>query len=212
MFTGLISDIGKIINIYPNQEGKIFTILAHKTALEVIIGDSVAINGTCLTAFEISHEQFKVQAVHITLQKTNLSKLNTGDAVNLELAVKATDRLGGHLVQGHVNGIGTLFALKAVGNNYEIEIMIPSYLHHYLIGEGSIAIDGISLTIARVMNQSIIVSIIPHTWHATTLHAKKIGDTVNIEIDIIAKYVEQFLQKREKKEAITKDWLFEHGY
>lgn len=213
MFTGLISDIGIISNIYTNQEGKIFTIHAKKTTQELALGDSVAINGTCLTVIDIKEDQCMLQAVHITLQKTNLGKLSIGSSVNLELALKATDRLGGHFVQGHVNGIGAINQIISIGNNYEISIMIPANLQHYMVNEGSIALDGISLTVAKTIEQGIVVSIIPHTWQATTLHTKKIGDLLNIEVDIIAKYVEQFTRLQGVKQtAINRDWLQMHGY
>jgi riboflavin synthase len=213
MFTGLISDIGIIATIYANQEGKIFTIQAKKTAQELALGDSVAINGTCLTATHITGDQFTAQAVHITLQKTNLGKLNIGSPVNLELSLRATDRLGGHFVQGHVNGIGAINHIASAGNNYEIAITIPEYLQKYMVSEGSIALDGISLTIAKVIDQGVVVSIIPHTWQMTTLHTKKIGDVLNIEADILAKYVEQFTRMQSNKGAmITRDWLQMNGY
>ncbi len=213
MFTGLISEIGTITTIYANQEGKVFTIHAKKTARELALGDSVAINGTCLTAIDIKEDQFTLQAVHVTLQKTNLGALNIGSPVNLELALKASDRLGGHFVQGHVNGIGSINHITASGNNYEILITIPEHLQKYMVNEGSITLDGISLTIANVTELGIMVSIIPHTWQATTLNTKKIGDPLNIEVDIIAKYVEQFIRKGEvKNSVINRDWLQMHGF
>lgn len=213
MFTGLISEVGIIVNSYPNQEGRVFSIHAKKTSVQVGLGDSVAVNGTCLTVIDVSGEQFTVQAVHITLQKTNLNRLIIGAAVNLELALRASDRLGGHFVQGHVNGIGSISRILSLGNNYQLTISIPVHLQHYMISEGSIALDGISLTIAQVTEQGITVSIIPHTWQATTLHQKNIGDSLNIEVDVVAKYVEQFIrQKAVTKSVMSRDWLQNNGY
>jgi riboflavin synthase len=213
MFTGLINEVGIIVNLYPNQEGRVFSIHAKKTSAQVGLGDSVAVNGTCLTVTDISGEQFTVQAVHITLQKTNLNRLIVGSAVNLELALRASDRLGGHFVQGHVNGIGSISRILSLGNNYQLTIIMPVHLQHYMISEGSIALDGISLTIAQVIEQEITVSIIPHTWEATTLHKKNCGDSLNVEVDVIAKYVEQFVRlKAVTKSVMSRDWLQNNGY
>ncbi len=214
MFTGLVSEVGKIINIIPNQEGKIFTIHTDKLINEISLGDSVSVNGVCLTVFSKEASSFCVQAVHVTLQKTNLGKIGIHNFVNLELALRLSDRLGGHFVQGHVNGVGFIRDIKATGNNYYIEIEIPADLRHYLLQEGSIAIDGISLTIAAVGDQGVAVSIIPHTYLTTSLSTKKIGDSVNIEIDILAKYVELLTEKKasHKTLGISREWLSQQGY
>lgn len=212
MFTGLINEVGIIVDSYPNQEGRVFSIHAKKTSVQVGLGDSVAVNGTCLTVTHISGEQFTVQAVHMTLQKTNLNRLIIGSAVNLELALRACDRLGGHFVQGHVNGMGRISQIQSLGNNYLLTISIPAHLQHYMISEGSIALDGISLTIAQVALDEITLSIIPHTWQATTLHKKNIGDSLNVEVDVVAKYVEQFIRQPVTKSVISRDWLQNNGY
>lgn len=214
MFTGLVSEVGKIINIVSNQEGKIFTILSARIITEISLGDSVSVNGVCLTVTAIESSSFSVQAVHVTLSKTNLGAMMIYNLVNLELALRFSDKLGGHFVQGHVNGIALIRDIKTVGNNHEITIEIPVDLRHYLLQEGSIALDGISLTIAYVTDQGIIVSIIPHTFFATTLSAKKIGDSLNVEIDIFAKYVELLTEKKasHKHLSISKEWLAQQGY
>jgi len=202
MFTGLIKDIGVIKKITPNQEGKIFEIETKALASEIAIDDSVATNGVCLTATKIEGNVFTVQAVHVTLEKTTLGKLSVGSKVNLELALRAMDRLGGHFVQGHVNGLAKLTHIKKLGNNYEISFSPDKSLFKYMIQEGSIAIDGISLTIARLTDNDFTVSIIPHTFENTILHSKKIGDSVNIEVDMMAKYLERLLKYEEK----ATDW------
>lgn len=194
MFTGLIKDIGTVKAIKPNSEGKEFIIETSKLISDIAIDDSVATNGVCLTATAVTDKGFTAQAVHVTLEKTNLGKLKIGDKVNLELALRASDRLGGHIVQGHVNGIGKLTNIKQLGNNWEISFSADKSLFKYIINEGSICIDGISLTVARLKNQELTVSIIPHTYENTILHKKKVGDSVNIEVDMMAKYLENFIK------------------
>lgn len=211
MFTGLIKEIGTILNIEGNSSGKIFKICSNHIIKEINIGDSIAINGVCLTATEVQSNSFTAQAVHVTLQKTNLGQLYIGNNVNMELALKASDRLGGHIVQGHVNGIGQIVSIKRLGENYEISMAISKDLICYVIREGSIAIDGISLTVAQITDNVIMVSIIPHTWMHTTLHTKVVGNIINIEVDVIAKYVENF-SKHYKKEPISLAWLKSCGF
>lgn len=199
MFTGLIKDIGTIKSIKRNSSGAEFIIETEKLISDIEIDDSVATNGVCLTATKVDGKCFTVQAVHVTLEKTNLGKLKSGDKVNLELALRASDRLGGHIVQGHVNGQGKLTAHKQLGDNWEISFSADSHLFKYMIKEGSICIDGISLTIARLDKGQFTVSIIPHTYENTILHTKKIGESVNIEVDMMAKYLENFVKFENSK-------------
>ena len=208
MFTGLIKDIGTIVSVKSNSEGKEFVIKAPNLHKDIQIDDSVSTNGVCLTATEIKGEMFKIQAVHVTLEKTNIGKLKQGDKVNLELALRPMDRLGGHFVQGHVNGVGAIKSVNQRGKNWEITIDAPKELFRYIISEGSIAVDGISLTVARLREREFTVSIIPHTYENTILHTKKIGDSVNIEVDMMAKHLENFLQfdkRKSKFEEIIKN-------
>ncbi|MBL7664613.1 MAG: riboflavin synthase [Bacteriovoracaceae bacterium] len=192
MFTGLIKDLGQIQKIEKNLEGQNFWI---KTKLinDIQIDDSVAVNGVCLTAVEKNADCFRAQAIHMTLEKSSLGQLTEQSVVNLELALKANERLGGHFVQGHVNTTGILTATKNVGDNYELTFEIPQDNLKYIIAEGSIAIDGISLTVARLKDQFVTVAIIPHTWANTNLSTVKLGDKVNIEVDLLAKYLERFM-------------------
>lgn len=209
MFTGLIKDIGKIKNITSNTEGKEFTIETNDLINEIDIDDSVATNGVCLTATNINENTFKCQAIHVTLQKTNLGSLKINDKVNLELALRASDRLGGHIVQGHVNGTGKIKAIKKTGKNIDISFSAEEHLHKYIIQEGSIALDGTSLTIARCKENHFTVSLIPHTYENTIFHTKKINDSINIEVDIMAKYLEHFTKFENKKtnlEKTLKEW------
>jgi riboflavin synthase len=194
MFTGLIQEVGTIRSITKNNEGKEFIIHAPGLISEIKVDDSVATNGVCLTATKVEEETFRVQAIHVTLEKTSLGFLEAGSKVNLELSLKPTDRLGGHMVQGHVNGLGKIQAIKKIGENWEIEVSIPEGLRKYMILEGSIALDGISLTIARLTSKSLTVAIIPHTLEKTSLSSKKVGDHLNLEVDMVAKYIENFLR------------------
>ena len=203
MFTGLIKDIGEIKSIKTNAEGKEF-IISTKLTNEIEIDDSIATNGVCLTATKVDDTSFTVQAVHVTLEKTSLGKLTVGSKVNLELALRPIDRLGGHIVQGHVNGLGKIKKITPRGNNYEIELTATNELFKYIIKEGSITLDGISLTIAALTQTSFTVSIIPHTYNNTTLHTKKIGDSINIEVDMMAKYLENFLRFEKNDENLLK--------
>ncbi len=204
MFTGLIKDIGKIIKIIPNQEGKQFVIKTNFPAGEVKVDDSIATNGVCLTATKVEANCFYAQAVHVTLQKTSLGHLKVNDSVNLELALRPMDRMGGHFVQGHVNGLGKLIKITPQGKNIELSFTTHKDLFKYIVAEGSIAIDGISLTIAKCKQESFSVSIIPHTYENTNLASKKIGDLVNIEVDMMAKYLENFLNYDNSQERLKK--------
>jgi riboflavin synthase len=192
MFTGLIQDLGTIVTASDNTEGRQFVIrtnLAH----EIKIDDSVATNGVCLTATAVTADSFTCQAVPMTLEKTNLGTFQSGSRVNLELSLRANDRLGGHMVQGHVSGTGTVAAIRIQGQTWEFDISFPAELRKYMILEGSIAVDGISLTLARLAETQFTLAIIPHTLEKTTIGGKKIGDRVNLEVDMVAKYVENFL-------------------
>ena len=209
MFTGLIQEVGTIVSVIQNTEGKEFVIKAPSLIKEIQIDDSVATNGCCLTATQIKGDTFKVQAVHMTLQKTSVGMLKNGDKVNLELSLRPNDRLGGHFVQGHVNAMGQIKQIKTTGENWDIEVSIPLELRKYMISEGSITLDGISLTIAKLTSSSLTVAIIPHTLEKTTLGTKKVGDHLNLEVDMIAKYIENFLRfdGNSKKEEWAKNFF-----
>jgi riboflavin synthase len=171
---------------------------------EIAIDDSVATNGVCLTATKINGDTFRVQAIHMTLEKTSIGYLKSGDKVNLELSLRPQDRLGGHFVQGHVNALGKIVKIATIGNNWEVEVSFPTDLRKYMISEGSITLDGISLTIARLTDSTLTVAIIPHTLEKTSLSSKKVGDVLNLEVDMIAKYIENFL--RFNKDSKSEEW------
>lgn len=209
MFTGLIQEVGTIQSVVSNAEGKEFIIRAPALIKDIQIDDSVATNGVCLTATKIAGDTFKVQAIHVTLEKTSIGYLKTGDKVNLELSLRPHDRLGGHFVQGHVNALGKIKKIEKIGNNWEIEVSFPKELRKYMISEGSITLDGISLTIARLTGDTLTVAIIPHTLEKTSLSSKKVGDHLNLEVDMIAKYIENFLRfdKDSRKEEWAKNFF-----
>ncbi len=214
MFTGIVEEIGIIEKSNPIAGGFELKIRAERILDDIKVNDSICIDGVCLTVTKAEHNSFYVDVVGATLEKTtfNLIKLNT--FVNLERSVKLNDRLSGHLVQGHVNATGKLIEIKKIGENYLLKISIDENLERYLIKEGSITINGISLTIADLNKNEISISIIPHTWKNTNLNSKKVNDLVNVEIDILAKYVEKLLIKGNysSNNNISEGWLKELGY
>lgn len=214
MFTGIIEEIGKVTRIQPIAGGFNIKIEAKKIVEDMSVNDSICIDGVCLTITRIDDSGFWTDAVGATLEKTTFEKIELSYPVNLERSVKLNDRLGGHLVQGHVNGVGNITEITKLGENYLLKISVPEQLGKYIIREGSIAINGISLTIADVNSNQVSISIIPHTWKNTTLQFKQVNDKVNIEIDILAKYVEKLLLKSDGivKTNITENWLKELGY
>jgi len=212
MFTGLIEEIGIIKRIKPISGGINISVKASKIMDDLKVDDSVAVNGVCLTAVNVVADNFSVDAVGETLSKSTINSLKENEEVNLERSVRLTDRLGGHLVQGHVNGVGTITQIKKLGDNYFVEVLVPGNLKKYLIDEGSIAIDGISLTIAQLEDSKAGLSIIPHTWTKTILKNKKVGAKVNIETDVIAKYVEKLLSKENDDSKFTENWFKQLGY
>ena len=193
MFTGLIEEIGVIERIVPRGKTTNLVIKASKVLEDVSTGDSIAVSGACLTVTEFNAATFTVQAVAETLKRTTLSGLSTGARVNLERSLSLGDRLGGHLVQGHIDGAGTVTAVRGDADNTEFTIAHPPELGRYIAEKGSIAVDGISLTIATVGSGTFKVSVIAHTLAATTLAHMRTGDRVNLETDVIAKYVERLM-------------------
>lgn len=213
MFTGIIEEIGTLEKIERITDGYRIKVNAAVITEDLHVNDSIAVNGVCLTAIKKEQNGFWVEAVGATLEKTTIKKIQQNSLVNLERAVRISDRLGGHLVQGHVNGIGFIKKNQKIAENYFVEIQIPGELEKYVIPEGSIAVDGISLTIAKLSGNIIGLSIIPHTWAHTTLQYKKVSDEVNIETDVIAKYVEKLLgTKNENKNFLSDNLLKEMGY
>jgi riboflavin synthase len=195
MFTGIIEETGAVASLDRHAAGAKLTVRAGLVLSDLEIGGSIAVNGVCLTAVEITPQSFSADLSPETLERTNLGALRPGAVVNLERPLAPTGRLSGHFVQGHVDGVGEFVSLESVGDgNWWLRVRAPRELLRYFVFKGSIAIDGISLTLASVEDDVIGVAIIPHTYQATTLGKLASGSTVNLECDVIAKHVERLLQ------------------
>ncbi|MBP9675024.1 MAG: riboflavin synthase [Bacteriovoracaceae bacterium] len=213
MFTGLIKEVGVVTGIQQITEGKMFTFFSTVVIDDLKKGDSVCVNGVCLTVTHLYQDVFCAQAVETTLQKSNLGYLKTGDKVSLEPALRLSDRLGGHLVQGHVNGLAELVRTENQGNNYNLWLRVPGELLRYMVLEGSVALDGVSLTLADIREDHICVTIIPHTWTHTHFAYKNAGDLFNVEVDLMAKYAEKLLAPKKvipnfKNDLEAKDFIW----
>jgi riboflavin synthase len=215
MFTGLVEEIGEIKSIEKGAKSARITIKAEKILEGISLGDSVSTNGVCLTVTEFNKSNFSVDVMAETIRNSNLGKLKPGSKVNLERALKLSDRLGGHMVSGHIDGTGTIVEFYKEENATWVSIETTVDILKYIVHRGSITIDGISLTVAYVDENIFKVSIIPHTKDETTLVVKKIGDEVNLECDMLAKYVEKLLKYGEapkEKKAISMDFLQKNGF
>jgi riboflavin synthase len=219
MFTGIIEGPGCVEAIRPAGEGKRIAVSADFSLKGTRVGDSISVNGACLTAVSIAGNRFEADLSPETLERTTFGSVRTGERVNLERAMRLSDRLDGHLVSGHIDGIGRISAKTPSANAILITIAVPAELARYTIEKGSVAADGISLTINRRDAESFSISIIPLTARATTIGAKKVGDPVNIENDMVGKYIEHFLRERgvEEKRAsgrsgIDMKFLAESGF
>jgi riboflavin synthase len=196
MFTGLIEEKGKLINKIKTGDGLRLVLTAQKVFDDLNIGSSISVNGVCLTVVELKKDSFAVDTIEETLKKTNLGQLNINDFVNLERPLKADARLGGHFVLGHVDTTGKVESVKELSNSHFMTISFPKNFRQYLIYVGSVAIDGVSMTVAEVNNNSFSVGIIPHTWIETVFSNKKPGDSVNLEFDVLGKYVEKIMESK----------------
>lgn len=221
MFTGIVEEIGRIVRIKKGVKSSSLTIAGRVIFEDLKIGDSVAVNGVCLTATGFSNGQFTADVMSETLNRSSLGMLRPGSVVNLERAMAADGRFGGHIVSGHIDGTGTITAIEKDDNAIWYTVAAEKKLMHYIVEKGSIAIDGISLTVASITEESFQVSIIPHTAKETILSMKKTGDVVNLENDIVGKYIEHFLtlpkekesqDKTSKKNELTKELLVRSGF
>ncbi len=200
MFTGLIGELGSITAIEKGESSAVFTINAPKLIGEFAVGDSVAVNGVCLTATAISGTTFTADVMIQTLSLTSLSQVSVDSPVNLELAAQLNSRLGGHMVQGHVDGVASVVGLTPGDKWAQFDITVPPHLAKYIVNQGSIGLDGVSLTVGSIddSNNVVTVWLIPETLEATNLSGKSAGDLVNVEVDVLAKYVERLLAKGDK--------------
>lgn len=196
MFTGLIADLGSVTDVSASGDGVVLTV-ASSLAAQVSEGDSVAVNGVCLTAVDVDPAAgaFAAEVMNETLRRSSLGEVATGSPVNLELALRPSDRLGGHLVQGHVDATGTIAAVRPDGFSRRVEISAPAAVLRYVADKGSITVDGISLTVSDVADRSFTVSLIPETLQRTNLGTAEVGAIVNLEVDVLAKYVERLMRR-----------------
>ena len=200
MFTGLIAELGSITTIEKGADSAVFKINAPGLISEIKLGDSVAVNGVCLTATSVSGTEFTADVMIQTLSLTSLAKTVAGNPVNLELAAQLNARMGGHMVQGHVDGVATVIGLTPGEKWAQFDIKVPEHLAKYIVNQGSICLDGVSLTVGKIDDATSVVTVwlIPETLERTNLSSKKPGDLVNVEVDVLAKYVERLLAKGDK--------------
>ena len=200
MFTGLIAELGEVTAITKGETSAVFTINSPALISEVKLGDSVAVNGVCLTATSLSSTGFTADVMVQTLSLTSLAEIKVGSPVNLELAAQLNARMGGHMVQGHVDGVATVVGLTPGEKWAQFDIKVPEHLTKYIVNQGSICLDGVSLTVGEISdaNNQLTVWLIPETLERTNLSSKKPGDLINIEVDVLAKYVERLLAKGKK--------------
>jgi riboflavin synthase len=214
MFTGLVEEVGIISSLVASGDNHRITIHAPDTARELKEGNSVAVSGVCLTALNITPDSFAADLAKETWTRTSFSRISQGAQVNLELPLKVDGRMGGHIVQGHVDGTGRLVALEPIANanDFWLHIDVPEDLEKYLVFKGSIAVEGISLTVAKLEGLRLTIAIIPHTIKMTNLHSLKPGDPVNLETDIVAKYLEKWTKREEPASALTVERLVAKGF
>jgi riboflavin synthase len=196
MFTGIVTEVGEVISVNLDGDGARMSIRAPGTAAGIAVGDSVAVAGVCLTAVAVAPDGFSVEMVGETLDRTRLGGLTDGDRVNLEVPLAADGRFDGHIVQGHIDGVGSVALVEAAGEGSRLRIDLPQSIERYVVEKGSLAVEGVSLTVAALGPGWAEVALIPHTLEATTLDSLGVGDMVNLEVDVIAKYVERLLGER----------------
>ncbi len=208
MFTGIIQEVGKIVEIEKNFKSIIYSISSSFDTNEIKIGDSVSINGVCQTVIKKEDNVLTFEAMFETINSTNFTNLKKGDFVNTEYAMKLSDKLSGHIVSGHIDTTGKILSIKEVDNSKVIEIQSPN---DFLIEKGSISIDGISLTVQNLYENSFDTVVLPHTFNNTNLKYRKTGDSVNLEFDIFAKYIKKFTEQKAQSK-ITREFLIENGF
>jgi riboflavin synthase len=214
MFTGIIDEVGKVVKIEQRGENRRITIEAERTPKELATGHSVSASGVCLTALNIKPKSFCADLAPETWARTSFSRMHAGAPVNLELPMKADGRFGGHIVQGHVDGVGNLIELERIAGseNWWLHIEIPSEIEKYTVFKGSISIEGISLTVANLDKHRCTIAIIPHTVEMTNLGSLQPGDPVNLEADLIAKYVEKMMKGKPAQSSLTVEELVQQGF
>ena len=210
MFTGIIEEIGKVLKFERHENNAVLTVECKKILDGIKIGDSISVNGVCQTVVKFDNTSFSAELSKQTLDVTNFSSLKTGEFVNLERALMPSSRMGGHIVQGHVDKTAELLKIEKLDEFYNMYFETDET--RLIVPKGSIAVDGISLTVADVNDTCFEIAVIPHTYQNTNLQYLKIGDTVNVETDILGRYVEKFLSPNDNKSNITMEFLAENGY
>src|SRR5271169_909899 len=214
MFTGIVEEVGEITKIAQRGENRRITIAAKNTPKELGTGHSISVSGVCLTALDIQPNSFCADLAPETWERTSFSRIHQGALVNLELPMKADGRFGGHIVQGHVDGVGKLIAFDRIADseNWWLDIELPNDVEKYTVFKGSISIEGISLTVAKLEKNRCTIAVIPHTVEMTNLHSLKPGDPVNLEADLIAKYVEKMMKGDASESSLTVEDLVQQGF
>ena len=212
MFTGIVEDIGAVKTLQSDKQSMEITVVSKKMIEDVKLGDSIAVNGVCLTVTRFNELELTMDVMPETVRATNLQQLAVGDPVNLERAMSANGRFGGHFVSGHVDGVGKILRKRPFANAVYIDIELSKELTSYCIPKGSITIDGTSLTLFHVEENGITVSLIPHTYKETILGMKKIGALVNVETDLVGKYILNQLKSGQESPTITRDFLAQNGF
>ncbi len=214
MFTGIVEEVGRVTRIEQRGENRRVTVSAINASKELKPGDSVAVSGVCLTALDIEPGSFCADLAPETWVRTSFSRIQEGALVNLELPMKADGRFGGHIVQGHVDGVGKLIGLERIADseNWWLHIEMPREIEKYTVYKGSVCIEGISLTVAKLKGRKCTVAIIPHTVEMTNLNSLQPGDPVNLEADLIAKYVEKMMTRESAESSLTFEELVRQGF
>jgi riboflavin synthase len=214
MFTGIVEEVGRITSIEQHGENRRVTVTARKTPKELKAGDSVSVSGVCLTAVDLRPDSFAADLAPETWARTSFSRIHQGALVNLELPMKANGRFGGHIVQGHVDGVGKVIALDRLADseNFWLRVQLPHEVEKYTVHKGSVCIEGISLTVAKLEGQICAIAIIPHTVEMTNLKSLKPGDPVNLEADLVAKYVEKMIANEAAESNLTLEELVRQGF
>ncbi len=212
MFTGIIEELGKVKNISGGGSLKRIEIQAKKVLEDLKVGDSININGTCQTVVKAASDSFSVEMVKETLKRTNLGELRPQDQVNLERSLRFSDRLSGHILTGHIDCRGSIKSITQTDGSWRFEFSSPETYLTYIVEQGSVGVEGISLTVVDVLKESFSVSVIPFTFSHTNLGQKREGDSVNIEVDLLGKFVKRFLDMKSSKQGITEEFLRKKGW